>query len=267
MDRAARLSKRRKKRVGTAAVRRDNACVGTTPGNSAASQNARSKVFVPIVRAPAWQPPPQKEDLFAHVAGHGAFRFRDEDAPKLERLRERLGPLGGARILEPGCGSGPLTTHLARWSSPGGLVEAFDPSETMLGHAQLNLRGVSGVRLTRGRCEDLEWPAGAFDRIVCFRVLPHFDDLDAVLRRFARWLCPGGRLVIAHWEGREALNAIHAAHGGVEQEVFPQRSYLEPALHRRGLAVRAWIDDPEEIHIEAELQAQTEADSAFGDRP
>jgi demethylmenaquinone methyltransferase/2-methoxy-6-polyprenyl-1,4-benzoquinol methylase len=200
--------------------------------------------------------------MFNHVAGHGAFRFKPADRDKLSLLKARLGPISGHRVLEPGCGSGPLTEWLARWVAPGGVVEAFDPSAGMLENAARNLRGLHGVILTEGRCEQLEWPEKSFDLVLCFRVLPHFDDVDAVLRRFARWLVPGGRLLIVHWEGRAALNALHAHHGPVEEDVFPQRSYLEPTLQRRGFAIRGWIENDEEIFIEAELGSTPATGSA-----
>jgi ubiquinone/menaquinone biosynthesis C-methylase UbiE len=65
------------------------------------------------------------------------------------------------------------------------------------------------VRLTRVRSKAAVFSEGASDCVICFRVFPHFDDIDAVLARFARWLRPGGRLHIVHWEGRAVLAAHH----------------------------------------------------------
>jgi demethylmenaquinone methyltransferase/2-methoxy-6-polyprenyl-1,4-benzoquinol methylase len=192
-----------------------------------------------------------KVAFFDHAAGGGSLRFNPGDEVKLETLCRRLGDLRGRRVLEPGCGAGALTPWLARWTGPDGQVEAFDPSAKMLAHAAINLRGIANVRLSRTRCEDAEWPAGAFDLVVCFRVFPHFDDVDTVLARFHRWLAAGGRLVIAHWDGRASLNSLHARHGPLEQDVFPRRSDLEPALRRHGFRPVAWIEDASEIYVEA----------------
>lgn len=192
--------------------------------------------------------------MFDHIAGHGCFHFKPGDEPRLALLQRRLGGIRGLRVLEPGCGSGPLTEWLARWVEPGGHVEAFDPSAGMLAQAAANLRGVTNVRLSRRRCEEADWPPASFDIVLCFRVFPHFDDVEAVLARFHRWLAPEGRLLIVHWEGRQALNALHAHHGPVDQDVFPQRSYLESALRRRRFKIERWIEDENEIYVEATRQ-------------
>ena len=188
-------------------------------------------------------------DLFAKQGD--AMRFGPGDETKLARLRERLGDLRGARVIEPGCGAGPLTEWLALWVEPGGSVEAFDASGEMLGRCLPAVAGRKNVRLTQVRCEDAVFPAGAFDRVICFRVFPHFDEVDAVLARFARWLRPGGRLHIVHWEGRAALAAIHGGCASLAQDVLPPSAELAAALARHGFSLITAIDDAHEIYLEA----------------
>jgi ubiquinone/menaquinone biosynthesis C-methylase UbiE len=193
-----------------------------------------------------------KAHFFDRVASAGdAMRFLPGEEGKLERLRARLGDLRGQRVLEPGCGSGPLTEWLVRWVEPGGRVEAFDPSAAMFALCRQTMAGRSNVGLTQIRCEDALFPEGTFDRVVCFRVLPHFDELDPVLARFARWLRPGGRLHIVHWEGRERLAAIHAEFHAVAEDVLPPATELEAALKRHHFAIATWIDNADEVYLEA----------------
>jgi 2-polyprenyl-3-methyl-5-hydroxy-6-metoxy-1,4-benzoquinol methylase len=121
----------------------------------------------------------------------------------------------------------------------------------MLARARARTAGATNVEFRASRIEDAEFAAAAFDRIVCFRVWPHFGDGAGVLARCARWLAPGGRLVIAQWESRAELAAIHRRHAAVADDVFPPRGELEEALRRHGFAVRQWIDDEREIFITA----------------
>ena len=179
------------------------------------------------------------------------LRFKPDDEPKLARLRARLGDLRGLRVLEPGCGAGPLTEWLSRWVEPGGRVEAFDPSGEMLALCRQAVAKRKNVHLTQVRCEEAVFPDAAFDRVVCFRVFPHFEDIDAVLARFARWLRPGGRLHLVHWEGRAALAAIHGPHDAIAVDVLPPPAELAAALNRHGFAIAGCIDDDQEIYVEA----------------
>lgn len=203
----------------------------------------------PTVPAPAGL---NKGELFDHIAReHDGFAFKPEDTPKLVTLHRRLGNIVGARIVEPGCGSGHLTAQLAAWTGPQGQIVAFDPSAGMIEHTRARTAAMDQVVTHHAALETLDLPAAAFDAVVCFRVWPHFEDDDAALAVVAHWLKPGGRLLIVHWDGREKLAAIHASHHSVAADVFPPRAHLEAAFARHGFALRTWIDTPEEIFIEA----------------
>jgi len=205
--------------------------------------------LAPVVPAPAGL---NKNELFDHIAReHDGFAFKPEDEPKLAALRARLGEIVAAHIVEPGCGSGHLTAHLADWVGALGHVVAFDPSAGMIERTRARTAALAQVAIHQSTLEALDLPAGAFDAVVCFRVWPHFDNDDAALAVVARWLRPGGRLLIVHWDGREKLAAIHATHHSVAADVFPPRAQLESAFSRHGFALRTWIDTPEEIFIEA----------------
>lgn len=197
-------------------------------------------------------PATSRTELFDHIAReHGGFGFTTEDAPRLAVLRRRLGDLRGQHVVEPGCGAGHLTEHLADWTGPNGRVVAFDSSAPMINLARDRTAAHAPVTTTCATLEAIELPAGAFDCVVCFRVWPHFEDVDLALHNISRWLRPTGRLLIVHWAGREKLAALHATHHAVVDDVFPPQHVLEAAMRRHGLLVREWIDTAEEIFIDA----------------
>lgn len=198
------------------------------------------------------QPSGPKATFFDGIAESGdGFAFKPADRLRLVRLRRRLGDLQGLRVLEPGCGSGPLTQVLSRWVGPHGQVTAFDPSAIMLGRCRKAVGRRPNVDLIQTRCEEAHFARRAFDRVICFRVLPHFDDPAAAFARFARWLKRGGRLYIVHWDSREALAAIHAANPAVAGDLLPPPAELAAALRRHGFAIVNSVDDKREIYLEA----------------
>jgi len=198
------------------------------------------------------QPTNATAACFDRLARDGrALQFKADDGPRLERLQSRLGDLRGLRVLEPGCGAGPLTAHLSRWVEPGGAVHAFDPSPAMLQLCRQAIGGRANVRLTEVSCEDATWPAGGFDRVICFRVWPHFTMPAVVPSRFARWLRPGGRLHIVHWQGRAALAAVHNTEAALAGHVLPSAEAFAAVLRDHGFRVVTAIDTADEFYLEA----------------
>jgi SAM-dependent methyltransferase len=99
-----------------------------------------------------------------------------------------LGPVGGRRVLDVGCGAGQTTRWLA---ARGARVTAFD-----LSMEQLRLAGRGPY--VRADAEALPFAAGSFD-LACsaYGALPFVADSARVMREVARVLRPGGRWVFS----------------------------------------------------------------------
>lgn len=171
---------------------------------------------------------------------------------RLAALKARLGDLGGLRVLEPGCGSGGLTEWLSAWVGERGFVEAFDSSPSELAKRRQALAGRVNVRFLQRRCEDADYAAASFDRIVCFRSFPRFEDVDGAIECFSRWLKPHGRLHIVQWESRSAHAAQQTAGADKFIGYLPPREVLASCFGRRSLAILREIDNREEVYIELE---------------
>ena len=177
--------------------------------------------------------------------------FQPEHEPRLERLRRRLGDLRGKRVFEPGCGAGPLTARLADWVGASGRVLALDACPGMVARCERAVAGQTHVRAIRGKAEDLVLEAAAWDLVLCFRLYPHLEDAAAFLRRCAQALAPGGELVVANLEGSRELNAMHARHAGVHDDVMPAGDELAQTLRAAGWRVCDVVDEPEEFFLRA----------------
>jgi ubiquinone/menaquinone biosynthesis C-methylase UbiE len=137
--------------------------------------------------------------------------FESFTPDELARLRDCLRAWDlrpGLRVLEPGCGSGRLTALLADAIGINGEVWALDVSEEMIRRARA--RGLPAqARFLRASASAVPAETGYFDRVVCCCVFPHFLDPSPILAEMIRVLKPGGRLIVQHLEGREAVNEFH----------------------------------------------------------
>lgn len=157
----------------------------------------------------------------------------------------------GFRVLEPGCGSGRLTEHLARAVGADGEVYACDVSAGMLDSARERAMP-SQVRLVHGSAARIDRPGEWFDRIICLNVFPHFEEKGVVLAEFARVLKPAGELWINHFEGRDRLNDFHReAAPEVADHMLPCRYSLGKLLDGAGFALADYRDDDEAYWVRA----------------
>lgn len=183
--------------------------------------------------------------------------FPGDEAAKVARLHTRLGDLAGLRVLEPGCGSGRLTRLLADWVGPHGTVLAVDNSPRMMAEARDAITDLppaerSVIELREADATALEAAAESLDLVLLFCVFPHFEDRGRALRHFAARLRRGGRLVIAHLEGSERLNAFHEGAGeAVRRDRIPEATVLREMVREAGLSLTLLVDEEEEFYLEA----------------
>ncbi|MFF3209168.1 class I SAM-dependent methyltransferase [Streptomyces sp. NPDC002886] len=99
--------------------------------------------------------------------------------------------VSGRRILDAGCGSGPLTAALR---DRGAVVTGLDSSAGMLALARRRLGDDAALHLVDLR-ERLPFADGAFDDVVASLVLHYLEDWGPTLAELRRVLRPGGRLI------------------------------------------------------------------------
>ncbi|MFD7155238.1 class I SAM-dependent methyltransferase [Kribbella sp. NPDC059898] len=103
------------------------------------------------------------------------------------------GEVTGRRILDVGCGSGPLSAALR---DKGAIMTGFDQSTAMLDLARRRLG--DAIDLTAGDlAEPLPYDDAAFDDVVASLVLHYLEDWTKPLAELRRVLKPGGRLILS----------------------------------------------------------------------
>ncbi|ROW07520.1 hypothetical protein VPNG_07125 [Cytospora leucostoma] len=149
-------------------------------------------------------------DAIAERYTEWSTRTADIRVGYLERLLALLSP-EQVDVLEIGCGAGIPTTEKLLAHSPGLRITANDLSSSQieLGRRRLAGQGLvepgpgpgdGGDRVTwvEGDMMQLDFPAGSFDVVLGFYTIQHLprDEQRVMIGRVARWLRPGGYLLI-----------------------------------------------------------------------
>jgi SAM-dependent methyltransferase len=103
------------------------------------------------------------------------------------------GEVTGRRILDAGCGSGPLFAELR---DRGAVMTGIDKSTGMLGLARKRL-GDSADLQVADLGSPLPFPDSAFDDVVASLVLHYLEDWRPALTELRRVLRSGGRLIVS----------------------------------------------------------------------
>src|SRR5215470_2431036 len=103
------------------------------------------------------------------------------------------GDVAGLRILDAGCGSGPLFAALR---DRGAIVTGFDKSAEMVELARRRLGDGADLQVA-DLGGPLPFPDGRFDDVIASLVLHYLEDWGPALAELRRVLKPGGRLLVS----------------------------------------------------------------------
>jgi SAM-dependent methyltransferase len=131
------------------------------------------------------------------------------------------GDVTGRRVLDAGCGAGPLAAELR---DRGAEVSGFDVSAGMVELARHRLGPAVDLRVA-DLAEPLPYDDAAFDDVVVSLVLHYLEDWGPSLAELRRVLRPGGRLLVSV-DHPFAINAIHR-HEGRKPNYFATYNWTE----------------------------------------
>ena len=162
------------------------------------------------------------------------------------------GDVAGRRILDAGCGSGPV---MAALRDRGAIVTGFDKSAGMLELARLRL-GVDADLQVADLGRPLPFPDDTFDDVIASLVLHYLEDWGPALAELRRVLKPGGRL-LASVEHPFAIYLMHRE-AGREADYFATCNRTEEYNFSGQTALMSFWHRP--------LHAMTDAFTAAGFR-
>lgn len=190
-----------------------------------------------------------RRDVFDALApGWDAAKSEEAIAAGVARGLRLLGDLSGLRIVDLGAGPGRLEPFLLPLLGEGRVVAVdFAPEMIVRGAARAGDPRVTWL------CRDVletGLPGASADLVLCFNAFPHFPDGPAVLREAARWLVPGGRLLLWHDLGRQRLADVHRRAGNaVEHDLLPPASELAARAREAGLVVEVAEEDEDSFTL------------------
>jgi len=163
------------------------------------------------------------------------------DSKKIEEIVTALKLQPTDAVLDVGCGTGVLAPYL---SGKCESVLAVDEAEKMIAVANAKY-SFPDIEFKAVRFEDV---AGKFDKIIMYSMFPHFQDQKAAVAHAAELLKKGGRLLIAHSQSRDKINAMHKN----MSRSLPGKEEFEALFKQAGLVLSECADNDEIFYVAAD---------------
>ncbi len=138
------------------------------------------------------------------------------DANKINKILELSEIEQGAKILDIATGTGVLVKYLLDKSPK--VIKAIDISENMIEAAK---EKYNDSRVEFIVNDVLKYNENGFDYVFIYSAYPHFKDKQKLFHHLFSLMNENGKIVIAHSDSKEKINAIHSKNESVKDDKLP----------------------------------------------
>jgi demethylmenaquinone methyltransferase/2-methoxy-6-polyprenyl-1,4-benzoquinol methylase len=164
------------------------------------------------------------------------------DPERINEILDMLRIRAGDAVLDVGTGTGVLIPFLLERIGPKGRITAVDMAENMIRIAERKLPHENVCYMVADVLTTCFSPS-SFDVILCYSVLPHFEDQRSAARQLASSLRAGGTLAICHSQGRDHINALHkTVSPAVAHDHLPEAQVVAAYLVEAGCEILRVVD-------------------------
>jgi ubiquinone/menaquinone biosynthesis C-methylase UbiE len=163
-----------------------------------------------------------EREAYSATAGnyekYGSRNFEAYAGP----LLKAAGLTPGEDVLDVACGPGIPSLMAAPLVLPGRMLTGLDlaPGMVELAREKARSRGIHNASFGEGDAENLPFPDGSFDVVLCNHGLVHTTDREKALREMHRVLKRNGRLALSVWSTPDRACVIGIVAGAI-REIWP----------------------------------------------
>jgi len=133
------------------------------------------------------------------------------ESSALDACLERLALEPGDRVIDIGCGKGEMLIRLAERFGVTGVGLDVNPEFLRLAKEEAERRAVGRVTFHLSDANSHEPPSGTFTAAICFGSTHALGDYKSAPGLLAKWVKPGGRLLIGegYWRQKPDPEYLH----------------------------------------------------------